>query len=477
MKTEFTITKLVLMEMPGFRDQFRHVLEGAQESMIDLRDFVKHINELGENEVTAEMVAPHAHKVLRYNALPESSLAIPFGWDDPRYSFLLEVETKTPLGSKQLVRLAGYTDRVAPIEELDFFINSTTVWHETVVTMPNDGHRIARTLISQDHLHNDLQGQAVLVTEGYSEIMRPVDVFKRLGTSEIVDMAGEQLLDLRTILSTATMRSDRNNVVPATWLSKLIEAHLSALEDENDSELKQEVWGVAEAHAMETPIHQNPVLRRLADLQDKPISNKFVFKDLEAMDREVDEKTMIVSVGETHSNLNLIYSPNYEDWETEQPEAVVAYAIAMAVPVLLNSNYMTGAHFRMLYSPNDPQAGEASMLDVSPAFADTNMEGGIDQFLTDFEVLVLPHALPVSDAVTSAKKVFLEVDADLYGSTVITVAFDDQEHTKRFVAPTFADALFSPIISREAGKTAIGFADLTLLAKDLEPLLERLEVK
>lgn len=475
MKTEFKITKLMLMEMPGYRDQYRHVLEGTQESLNDVRFFANYVNGLGEAAATPEVVAADVHKLLRFNSLPEASHAIPFGWDDPRYSFLLEIETTSPTGMKELIRVAGYTDRIAPVEELDFFINSTTTWHKHLMVITADGPHEGYSLSAQDHLHADLQAQVLSHTEGYSELMRPADVFARLQTIQVVDSEHNDVVDLRSRLSSATVRTDRDNVVPAIWLSKLVEAHLSALTDEVDVDQKQVVWDLARAHATEGGTNQSTVLRRLADLRDKATSNQFSFKDLEAMDREVSEKTLVMSVSENHTTLSVIHG-EHEDWSVEQPEAIVAYAIAMAAPVLLNENFLSGALFRVEYAPANPAALQTSMLTVSPAFVDLDVSEGISQFLDSFEQLVLQQVLPGSDP-TTPETVYLEVDTDLYGSTVVVVAFDTPENAKRFVIPTFADSLLSPIVSMEDAKTSAAFADLTLLANALEPMLDRLEAK
>jgi hypothetical protein len=469
-KNELTISKLMMMEMPGYREQYRRIYTGSGDH-VGIHQFAETINTLDDVEVTGAIAAQHVHKVLRFADQPEPSAPIPFGWDAPRYSFLLVVETKTPMGSKEITHLAGYTDRVAPIGELEFHINSTATWRE----MPNrDGS--GYTLMSQDHLHMDPNGQA-LSGGNYSELMRPKDIFSRLSLGD--GLAMEEVIDLRTRVSAYATRSDRYNVVPSAWLSKLVEAYLSALQDELAANESTGLWHVCQVHAEETPIRYNPVLSALAQLAAKQ-NGTFTFDDLKLLDSEVAEKTTVANQGSDDANAKLIYSNNYEDWdvavgEGEVSHATIAYAAGMALPPVMNEAGLSSAHFVVLYSPDSPASVEVRIITVSPIFATSDLKAAIDLFVYEFETLVLPQLAPRD--YEGIETLFLEIDADLYGTTAVRVALDKPENTKTFLLPSFADSLLSPLLTIEACNTTKDFMDLTILARELEAGLSRLTVK
>jgi len=471
------IRHLHLIEMPGLRPQFRRPIDvvGTPAELGDLIDAIKKAPEDANAElVTASKVAPHINSFLRYSGHAKPAFEPPNGWAAPRYSFILEVDVKPiAFSGKQTLIVLGYTDDIPegsqhlPAEEMldqvTFNINSILT-SRSFIGQAETGEQPYHQMVANQHLYND-PTHAGLNHAEWMEALRPCDIFSRIAMNlRLPDMDMASVIDTRTVLTHMPRTSDRLNVNPAFLLSKVLNGYLNAKANTYSDIDQQGLVEEARGYVEESPAGLNPLLRELVGEREMGPSKSFKMSDLQRLDVTVKDRTIVV-VGNQPAK-DLIDGGFYTSMDEESLESHIAYSLGVTVPALLGKVGITHAKFTLAcYASNGNQMESGlqfNMIDLTGVGSIHDVRAK-EEFFLDLLSVVIPqitgnYTIPV----------FLEVDSNLNGLTLITVRMKLDGSKKQFVVPSFMDTLISPVLARKTE----GWSELEHVASGIGALLD-----
>jgi hypothetical protein len=266
------------------------------------------------------------------------------------------------------------------------------------------------------------------------------------------------VLDIRTILDTRPIGASRRHLLPNVYVADILNGYKRAQLDQSfGCQREEDILENARGYVMETLIQHHPFFKMLVNIQDGFLSNRFTWRDLLAMDPSIDDKTAL-TLGASPERAN-VDSPHHADlvslagWTTAQ--GVTAVMDMLQVDQVKFSATNRISEKQRLEDPT--MLADIQVQDISSMIYDGARPLLVYAFKNQIERFLLKH-------VSMANQVDyrMYVDANVYGETMVEIAIDGSERM-RFVLPTFADALYSPLLMSE------GMPQLT---QDLETILQ-----
>lgn len=426
---KFVIKSLVLVQRPGYDQQFR-------------RDYVA--------DLTPETLqnGPAYPGFIGYSSTPEHSFVIPNGWESPRYSFILRAAYTNAFGGTTHVDVLGYTDKfVEPslIEGSDmaYVVNSISMWREQIEQTPM-GPGTYRVAVDHDHVYaNPEFSGAYDSRQVYRQ--RPEDMYAALKLVSIAPT--HDAIDVRSFLDGRPVASRRSSLLPSFYLDTILTNYMRAESDRSFGIMQEEdILENARGYVQENLLSSNPFFKMLSKHNDGLMKNSFTWADLTVVQEKVSDVTMIAALGETSS------VPKFASWGSADIVSQKAWAIAMGVPALMSMLSISQLSF---YATNaleesdkevDPLTQVAVSVSEIESLMYENLEGLREELVQAFTRLFTRYLL--RDVSMDGQVGFrLKVDSLLAGETVVELQFGGEEMV-RFMVPTFADSLMSPITTR-----------------------------
>jgi hypothetical protein len=480
------IVKLFLTEMPGMHAQFRRPFDIVAR-VDEVPELVTALSRdsgdpLSMHRVTPEAVAPYVGAFLRHSSHAMPANEPPNGWVTPRFSFLLIVEAaENQFGIKRRMMISGYTSYLGisttsgtldPL--MEFHINSMMELRSWSLAQPDDVPTIHHDIASSDHLFSDTEwnGLYAAIATSY-ETLRPVDLLTamepraaKMGES----LSTDEVIDMRSVLAATPRISDRLNVDPAFLVARVGDAFAQALAERGLG--CESVYEAAVGFADEIPAGQNFFLDRLLGRRERGATRIFTMTDLVRIDPAIDSKTVVV-MGNRPA-VELLAAQQHYGFDEESLESRTAYAVAMSVPAIMSKLGIAHLNFSSISrapatTPGEPAFG-FSLTNLQPVNEDWNVAINVlqDMFVSEYAGVLAPQL-----TANSTIPLYLEVSADLFGLTVVDVAHRVDGQKKRFIMPTFADALVSPVFAKRHST----HSERALVAQELRELLNAVEVK
>jgi hypothetical protein len=243
-------------------------------------------------------------------------------------------------------------------------------------------------------------------------------------------------------------------------LNGYLNAKANTYSDIDQQGLVEEARGYVE----ESPAGLNPLLRELVGEREMGPSKSFKMSDLQRLDVTVKDRTIVV-VGNQPAK-DLIDGGFYTSMDEESLESHIAYSLGVTVPALLGKVGITHAKFTLAcYASNGNQMESGlqfNMIDLTGVGSIHDVRAK-EEFFLDLLSVVIPqitgnYTIPV----------FLEVDSNLNGLTLITVRMKLDGSKKQFVVPSFMDTLISPVLARKTE----GWSELEHVASGIGALLD-----
>jgi hypothetical protein len=470
--TRIHVSRLFLMETGRYDNQFRRPYQTSLQG-----NTLNAITEIvgGSRKFTASQLAGVANQIIQPSATPENTIGITGGWDERRLRFMMEVTCKQVAGGDIIITVLGYTSHKGVIvhsqaldPQMEFYINSIISIRRTIERTPL-GNNVYSNIIDNSH---------VIVDPGYSGVyggapvhkMRPEDVYATMGMSHLTGIS--DAMDLRTVLDNIPVASKRGNTVAANYAANLLDGYSRANVDTEFGVNKEEdVLDNARGYAQEAALNLNPFFKALTTFRDGFMTNFFTWRDLQALDPDVDKITMVSMLGQTSqvasSQLTAydVMGGGATPWGGSDIVTQTATILSQSIPSLMADFGLTVVAFastnRRVFADAMAAAGPfAQQSRISTRIADIqsfsnfDMAPYMDHFVGKLEAMVLTDV-----SFNNQLDFFVEMRADLLGETWIKISMDGgAEYT--FVTPSFADALLVPVVTNNAalsGKLAQDF--------------------
>ncbi len=441
---QVTIESLIIMDTgtfntPVIRPYVTNVRNDNMEPLINS------INRVSQNgNVLPATIAGTTSDFLTVSTQGETPLAIPNSWNTNRLRFILIVKIEGRLSSTRRAYFQGYTEYSDSSmtglldPKMKFIINSFTVIEQSDIMTPVGNQVFSRVVESSN-----------ILMPNFSEFnnipisyIRPNDVFQGIQTNHIPEIQNSTIFDTRSesTIHSKSFKSNNNNL---SYLSKIFDNYLVNSRMTDRPGLSDNYTSILDSALDKfegAPLTENPFLRMLSGAYGASLRavTDFSLEILNQIDPMLQHKVKYIAPqGQLKSTLPTVNSGEY--WHTQTRETLAATIIlnsisAMMFELMISKVKLVSTNFAVngQMTTNFYSAMSLTGMDVSPYL----------QQLKDRIERELMYDLTFMNQDSYQ----LMVEIDLFGSSSIQIGFGGQPMVP-YIQPTFADSLFSPVIT------------------------------
>jgi hypothetical protein len=456
-----------------------------------------HIDELvrntrGGQNLGVAAVESVAGEIIRPQATVEAPVNIAHGWRSRRFRFLMRVVERHPFAGTATQRVYfGYTDQCdASFNHLDpnmrIYFNSETIVNDFIRQTPN-GPVVEAQVIGANQIVSPLDMSGDVPANGYYHkptafLIRPEDVFGVGQTQHMAQMMAatgqfpggfDVTYDARNMVGQggAYKYSRRRDTAPSRYLSDTLQAYNHAIsearmsEDENLVNDRDLIYGEAQSHAANQDIHKNLFFAKLKDGAGFMERGFVTLADLQRICPELNRPGVLnYSLDDGRSIRQVNFAEQSEQWMGSDRMTLAASTLAQVVPSIMMDNFIRSISFAVTngrglgdYAIHLHEHSTRSVVDNLPMIP----------YLTEFQRRLVTDAL---NTITHHNQIGFQISmaSDLAGDSVIDISLDG-EPVRRYVAPTFSDSLFAPIITHRRDLPNLISNDLMFLVENAVP--------
>lgn len=417
----------------------------------------------GGRRVGSNVFSHISGRILAPTTQSQGIINIQYGWDERRYSVLLEFRCRSQFGVKERHVLTGYTNSARGIsasglfaDDMEIYINSHTSSKEcdsdigpaNRIYYESSGSRQVLNSFAVDNLITGRQ-QTIGTT------MRPVDAMNVCMVNSLADRdengglsdfsAGGKNIDYRPQTEDIYKPSMRDNVMANRYLSKFCRGYQTALvqnpvvERSNFDETDGVFGDAAIARELaEEDASKNQIFSKLIYGTEYGNKRSITIKDIAYWwpQFKLDEVTTVYNI----STGNLVDNTNYyEGWNGATQETNLAYVLSQTIPALMSNlliqKYSFNVHNRTLDGTvNVTTTGVRYVVDI------LNSQERIIAMESSILNEVVGYVM--SNGVGDFN---IRVTCDMQVSIIIEITLGTQP-THQFSAPTWCDSLYSPVM-------------------------------
>lgn len=418
---------------------------------------------LGKNSLSSI-----ASEILTPSSAPTASLTIDEGWGTKRFTFVIELVSPTSgtvFGGESIV-LTGYTnytDLTLIGKQFDpnmrMYFNSSSIVSNLTQSLPNgqiqtrkvlrdSSHLLGVGVISNIHAAPFIKQQNTGIIEDGTTWLLPKHVIQEMQNQQTLSDptwgSSTGLFDLRRRVNPADMiRSRRENAVTGKYLDKVLNTVVheynstTGIGEDDYRALSQAAYS-----ANEMANYSDPAMSRLLTQTGFLYNGYVTWGEFCSIFPGADEKTMYTT---RDSGVSITATPptdanNVSGWTGVDYETNIANAISQLVPAIMTTSLIGNISFAFT---NDNLTMEPEVT----IFNGNSMIDGLDMvslghnFTRRFINEIVPLITNQSRSIVSAI-----VHSNIGTETHISVSYDGGPAIP-FCAPTFCDAMYTPIIS------------------------------
>lgn len=451
----------------------------------------------GGTNLSASAVQGVASKIIHPSGTPEGVASIREGWRSRRFRFLMRVEEVHPFNPNERVQRVyfGYTDNCdVSTNHLDpdmrIYFNSETIFRDYVRPTPNGLQKTTRVegsnqIVSPIDMANS--GTSAFYSAPTAFMIRPEDIFLKNQTDHIAEK-----LQQTGVIGHTSVRYDtramagqggsykysrRRDTTPSRYLSDTLRAYKHGVEETalsgeegfgggTDMEL---VYEHAQSQVANQDISASTFFSVLKDRAGFLERGYVTYGELTQIFPEtVPYKT---HGGCTHYALDdgrsirqVSYAEDSEHWNGSEPITIAATTLAQIIPAVMMDNFIRSISFAVT---NGHGLGNY-IID----FHGETLRGIVDgvplgPYLQEFERRLIFDAL---NAITHNNQVSFQLgmSCDLAGDSIIDISLGT-EPVRRYIAPTFSDSLFTPVVTNDYSRQDKIASDLIFMLQNAIP--------
>jgi hypothetical protein len=432
-------------------------------SNVNENDINTIINMMGQHNatITSQQIAGRVSNFIAPTANSLGNVNIVNGWDNQRCRFLLEVDVSYVVGQVIKYYFQGFTDflgvtnngSIAP--DMVFYINAINSVANVVTRTPTGP---SSSNFSRDNMQV-ISGN----TNGYggeNYMLRPSDVFTHISMENRMNTADVNMIrDTRSLVTSNTVNSsNRNNNIPSNFVSSVLNTYILQNKNDDFGNPVSEVFDRSVSATMEMPISENPFIALISTGMFG--TNTFTFGNLVDIDRNTPQVTT-VSLGSTGVT-GLHHVGQTASWHSSDRETIAATVLANSVPAIALDSMITNVYFK---ATNHAIGGVINFVIVD---LNSPNKGDITREIELFKHRVITEV--INDITFGNQDSFqLDMSIDIFGETYISISLSGAP-AMEYVAPTFADSLYSPVVSNTVNSLqnmSMGFGLMFELVDDL----------
>lgn len=437
-------------------------------------------------EIAADVIVPQA--------MVEGEVMIPHGFTSRRFRLLCRVSESNPFvrGSTTQRVFFGYSDHCDASanylpDDMRIYFNSETIIQESIEPTPHGPQTRARIFSSNQILSpvNMVEGHNGMFARPSNYLIRPEDNFhtmqtkavaKNLVDSGMVDVKIDTSYDYRTMVGEggSFKYSMRKDTSPVRYLSSSLGAYQHARSEYNDmmrgddallfnkgSDPSEVLLGEAANMCRNHAIQSNTflgILREHAGFMEQGYVTWGRLKQLfpELCDNAVakfamDDGRSQYKVSQAHQSQTFTGADN---------KSIAVSLLSQAIPSIMMDTFFRQVSFAVTngHGPND-YVFDIFPQGTSSIITNLDMRPYVQQLERRIKVDILNN-------ISRGNQIPFKISchSDLAGETVVDISLGN-DPIERYVAPTFADSLFSPVITRNQELSNNIAKDITWLVR------------
>ena len=430
--------------------------------------------------VSAQSLSPVVGMFMRPTAQASGEIAIPNGWNTPRLRFVMQLEYPAIAGGRIIQYVTGFTNKsdLSYSRQLDpnmmLYFNNSLLMQEISEMTPMGLQTRLRMVSADQVLSAEAFGIGVVMPGGSMapiRTMRPEDVFSVIGTDKFRGLNGATDLRPTFLPTTPVKKSTRKNNSFSDYLARSIDGFTLATENSDWDTSGSENFNKASALVAEESVMRDNFLAWVQARGLMTSGGSVPWGELIAAAPEADHVAKVLSTGAGPQIVNAPMAGSTEYWSSTTHETIFATILSETVPSMMMDHLIgkfsikcTNRHPELFGLNGEPMGAQHSVHVLGGFLLN---QQPIDASL--YRALVMRIASVILPEVSMAGMIDYEFTGhfDLLGTSMLSVSISGQPAID-FTVPTFADNLFTPVMTANP-------ESLSHMASDLSVLVTRLQ--
>lgn len=432
------------------------------------------------NNISESAISKAVPSLVSLNSIPLGTAEIVNGWGTRRFRFLLVTETTSVNGSISESYIQGYSEylersasgKIDP--NMFFHINSITNVNKLIDPVTNSYH--TRVTSTFNIISNKFGGSKYQEVEGNTDfqLIRPTDILNGIRHVDLYDNKNF-LLDNTNRISSQANTSKRSNTNGMEYLTNTLNKFIDAKSLASTSYDRSDIFKDAMDNLSEHVLGSVPLLFAISDITGEYTPSSFTINLLKMIDPNTENRIIDPSFGSsgfgTMNNLstpNFINTFNTSEMVNPKLETLIVLKTINTINSLMCDN-MFSVLGLMITNVN-------GFYEVVPGAFDSFIDGlnddqkikALNRIIAKVKEILLPD-------ITNLNNIVLEMSfySDMLGDTVVgiklTTGYTLNQEEVIYRLPTFADSLFTPMVSNTGSKNVLqeDFSNITELTYNL----------
>jgi len=410
------------------------------------------------NQLTMINAANQIGNVVGLSAAPTGRADIANGWDTQRLMFVLVVQEYVNEMTSTTHYVQGYSEHYDPSHtgRLDpnamYYINSITDVMHTINPVNN---AVSSRVVSTYNLISDASGNLgynqVTEPDAGMELVRPCDIMSTLRTTAMYGENPGLNMSLKTTsLGSGANVSRKSNNDPLKYFTDSVNAVIVAKTIATAHASPADVLSNANGQVSEQPMGTNRFIHELARITGNLEPSSFTLNNLTRIDPAVNEKITVVASG------GLMADPSAygTGLDTEYTEGMLNVTETSTVAQTFVNSLTANMSDNLILTisgtvTNITGQSLTTISNVSSFLEGVDITPYGNRVVNYVNAVIMPQLTMVGMRIVS-----IVFSCDLLGDTTVSVSIDNSPEVI-YRLPTFADSLYTPVITDKMTKSAV----------------------
>lgn len=441
---------LVVTRREGYKDSYTrsYNLNVTHQTLGTLENVLHQVGVQNNQTVPDVAIARNLPNIMSINATPLGISEIANGWGTQRLRYIMEVESV--IADTNMVNyIQGYTEFHDPSyngnidPNMRFFINSIASF--TRMVDPISGMFIVKPHSNFNVITGNQGVGYQEVTDTNLKLIRPTDV---IGSISDIDTYGSDVGNIYNHADNVAGNvniSNRANNNPIKHFTRSINSYISSKNMCDTSHDQTNILTTAANSVSETNILSIPFIGALHSITGEPSPSGFTLDALSKLDPDIQHKIILIdnSLDMAPVVNTILDTTDTEELYKPNMESVIASTVAQSISGVLIDNLLAEIDF----STTNITGENITAISNARSFVEgIDVTSYVNKVVTNINHILMPE-ISQNGLIT----VELFVHSDVLGDTSVAISLNGQPSVVyRF--PTFADSLYTPVISNELNK-------------------------
>lgn len=420
--------------------------------------------------ISPSAISGAANIFLRPSATHREQVNIENGWATPRFRFIIETLEESGIGGFKTRKIlqgytgyAGVSNNLAVDPQMGLHFNNVMTLRDTLIETPY-GQNLRSAVSETNQILTGAYNPSFDSFNANSFLLRPEDVFGTMSKNEL----GDGILDTRAMFSESPVKkSKRKNGSAAHYVASVMSSYRDNVAHHGADEFVGMGGPMDNARGMvkEDLMSADPFFTMLNQITSNFVNGGFVtYGELLDVFPELDHVSTFILDRTVNRN-----QPGYveshqvgqsEHWNGADMATMWATILTQSVPSIMMDIMLS----KVSFTAHNQTVGNE--IEVWVEWADgitKNIDLGpyVNIFIGRLKSEIL-KGLSNNHSIIFSLKVF----ADVLGETRMTITIEG-DHPVEFVAPSFSDGLYAPVMTTENGRIDRIAHDLQMMGENV----------